>query len=190
MVDNEISIFWNHVGREHEVFQYANEIKKNSDEIKNKKIELCIQKCKQNKTTNRFIKYNSNILIETPNPENLENFIIVYCIDTGLQFSLNYKKKYSWWLIDIVDIEEVGENIYCVHDLFIDISVEKNGTYRVLDIDEFEYACSIGVLTKEQITKSIKSLANALNILNANLFPQTWLKEIVLQYQNKTLINT
>jgi predicted RNA-binding protein associated with RNAse of E/G family len=46
---------------------------------------------------------------------------------------------------------------FCVHDLFIDISVNTDGSYCVYDMDDFERAFSLGVMTHEQISRSLSS---------------------------------
>ena len=114
-------------------------------------------------------------------------------MESGLQFSLGHKKKYNWWLIDIVNIEEIEEKIYCVHDLFLDISIDCNGSYQVLDMDEFHFAYSNDILSNNHYEKAMDSFITILNTLNQDEFPSEWLNQIVEQYQpqlNDTLINS
>ena len=176
-----ISIFWNHIGREHGITEYAQTIKKNTDAIKKQKIEMGIKRCKE-VSKNRFIKHDEDTIIELAPEDAIENFIIIYCIKNGLQFSLDHKKRYNWWLVDIVEIERIENNIYCSHDLFIDISIEKDGMYRVLDMDEFHYAYINDILTPTQYNKAMASFISIIELLNHNAFPIQWLESLVEKY--------
>lgn len=178
----DLVIFWNHVGREHGGLDYAEDIRKNSPEVIQKCLELKEQLCRNNYQPNKFVRYNESTLIEFPSSQCDEKYIIIYSIDRGLQFSLNLKSKYPWWLIDVVDITEIRPNVFCVHDLFIDISVNLDGSYHVLDIDEFEMAVSLNILSQEQITQSLKSLHSILDELNSKTFPNETLKDLEQQY--------
>ncbi len=181
-MDKELLIFWNHVGKEHGGLNYVKDIKKNTDLIKQQTLQLLEKNCRENKQRNIFIRHNENILVEIPPYNSDENYIIIYCINEGLQFSLGHKKKHKWWLVDIVDIEEIKPNVYVVNDLLLDISIEPSGKYHVLDVDEFEEACSLNILTKEQMIKSLKSLDKAIKVLNQTTFPETWLIELSNKY--------
>jgi predicted RNA-binding protein associated with RNAse of E/G family len=178
----DLVIFWNHVGREHGGLGYTEDIQKNSSEVIQKCLEIKEQRCRNNYQPNKFIKYNESTLIELPSSESDKKYIIIYFIDRGLQFSLNFKSKYPWWLIDVVDITEIRPNVFCVHDLFIDISVNLDGSYHVLDMDEFEMAINLNVLSHEQITRSLKSLHSILAELNSRNFPNKILKDLEQQY--------
>ena len=151
-----------------------------------------LKRCKE-QAENQFFQHDKNTLVEIPALDSNDYFIIIYCIESGLQFSLGHKKKYNWWLIDIVNIEEIEENIFCVHDLFLDISVNDNGSYKVLDFDEFHFAYSNDILSNNHYEKAMNSFITILNTLYQNEFPSEWLNQIVEQYQpqlNDTLINS
>lgn len=182
LIHKELKIFWNHVGREHSTFSYSPTIQKNSEYIKKQTLEMKLKRCKED-TENQFIQLDQHTLIEISSNHSNEQFIIIYCIKSGLQFSLGHKKKYNWWLIDIVDIEEIEENIFCVHDLFLDISVNYDGSYKVLDMDEFHFAYSNDILSKNQYDKAMQSFITILNRLNDDEFPIEWLNQIVLEYK-------
>lgn len=175
-------IFWNHVGREHGGLDYTDDIRKNSPEVIQKCLELKEQRCRNSDRQSRFIRYDESTLLELPPPQSDKKYIIIYCVDRGLQFSLNLKSKYPWWLIDIVDIQEIRPNVFCVHDLFIDISVNFDGSYHVYDIDDFETALSSDVMSNEQISRGLKSLHTILTELNTKAFPNNILKDIEQKY--------
>lgn len=179
----EIKIFWNHVGREHGGLSYTATIKKNPEWLKKQALKVKLERC-LNDYTNRFIRHDENTLIEIPPLDSNENFIIIYCIKQGLQFSFNFKKKYNWWLVDIVDIEEIQPNIFCVHDLFLDISLESDGTYTVLDMDEYHFAYQIDVLSSAQHKKSMASYATIIEQLNTQTFDYNWLDSLRAKYIN------
>lgn len=178
----DLIIFWNHVGREHGGLNYTDDIRKNSPEVIQKALLLKEQRCRSNGRLNRFIRHDESTLVELPPLHSDRKYIIIYCIDTGIQFSLHFKSRYSWWLIDIVDIQEIRPQIYCIHDLFIDIAVNRDGSYHVFDVDEFEAALSLGVMTQEQISRGLKSFHHILTALNSKDFPYTMLEDIQKMY--------
>lgn len=180
-MNSDIRIFWNHVGREHGGLSYAPTIQKNTHVMKEQSLKLSLQRCMEQET-NRFFKHDANTLIEISPEATDQPFIIVYCMDSGLQFSLHHKSKYDWWLVDIVDIEELEQGVFCVHDLFIDIAVAREGTYQVLDMDEFHFAYKEDVLTPRQYDKAMNSFVLILEMLNRGEFPEEWLAELVEEY--------
>jgi uncharacterized protein len=177
-----IQILWNHIGREHGGLSYTSDIRKNSTEVIQAALKLKEERMIRDSNPNQFIRYNQTTLIELPPKQINEEFIIIYDIERGLQFSLQYKQRYPWWLIDIVEVEEIKPNLYCVHDLFIDISVNKDGSYNVLDMEEFHEAIQLKILSQKQTQNSINSLQLALHMLNSGEFPPPLVKEIQQRY--------
>jgi predicted RNA-binding protein associated with RNAse of E/G family len=175
-----ILIYWNHVGREHGGLKYTDDIRKNDEVTIKSALELKEKQCRTG--SNIFIQYDENTLIELSPLDSERRYIIIYCIDRGLQFFLIYKTKYPWWLVDIVDVKEVKPNVFCVNDLFIDISVNINDSYKVMDIDDYEIAFSLGVMTKTQVINSLKSFHSILDELNSKQFPNNLLIQIKEQY--------
>ncbi|MDP4164004.1 MAG: hypothetical protein Q8906_16305 [Bacillota bacterium] len=179
---DDLFIFWHHVGREHGGLDYTEDIRKNSLQDIQMYLEIKENHYRNVDHPNRFLRYDESTLIELPPLKSGQSFIIVYSIPDGFQFSLNYKTKYPGWIIDIVDIEEIRPNVFCIHDLFIDIAVSETGRYQVLDIDEYETAISLNVMTTEQIQRSLKSFHAILTELNSNNFPDRKLGVIKEQY--------
>jgi hypothetical protein len=175
-----ILIFWNHVGREHGGLDYTEDIRKNDADTISWALELKEKRARE--SSSRFIKFDKNTLIELPPLGSERKYIIVYCIDRGLQFSLNYKSRYPWWLIDIVDIQEVKPNVFCVHDLLIDLSVNLDRSYNVLDMDEYGNALTSGAMTEDQVKSSLNSFNSILEELNTKQFPNSLLVSITRQY--------
>jgi predicted RNA-binding protein associated with RNAse of E/G family len=186
---NDILIYWHHVGREHGGLTYAPTIQKNSLKVVNNTLKLKEDRIRQQDRPCQFIKYDSNTLVELP-PENSDsNFIIVYFIDQGLQFELNDRFSTYRWMIDIVDIEEMKPNVFCVHDYFIDIAVHDDSSYQVLDLDEFTIAFESDVMTKEQVTKSLTSFDVIIEELNRGEFPNQRLSNVVQRYMTEREIS-
>lgn len=180
-MDN-LAIFWRHVGREHGLGKYTDDLRKNAPEIIKEDLELKIAKVKQTTSSNRYLKVNDNILLEVAGDSVAEKFLICYLVAEGLQFSLNHKKSHHGWLIDLVDIQEVEPCLYSVSDLFIDIVVEPSGSYRVLDIDDFRQAVELEILDKDQVVKVLRSFEFILSKLNTGQFPLAILGELVKEY--------
>ncbi|TWT13330.1 DUF402 domain-containing protein [Planomicrobium sp. CPCC 101079] len=178
----DLLIFWNHIGREHGGLEYARDIRKNRESVIERYRDEKERYARNTKKPNRFIRYNASTLVELPPLESNRKFLIIYLIKEGLQFSLNFKSKHPWWLIDVVDIRELKPDVFCVYDLFIDISVRPDGSYQVLDIDEFEEAVRLGILSGNQVAHSLKAFHSALTQLNEGNFPNGLLKELEEKY--------
>jgi uncharacterized protein len=172
-----ITIFWHHIGREHEI-PYGSSIQRNNKQVVEaylkKKEDLALA------SGHRYIRVDSHTLIELPR-EHDPFFIIVYDINKGIQYSFKYKDK-SGWLIDIIDAIEVRENVYCIQDLFIDIYLSSDGTYQVQDLDEFYQAASLGVLSAEQSKQCLYKLNLVIEELENNVFPNPKLEKILATY--------
>lgn len=160
-----LTVFWHHIGREHGGLDYTDDIRKNSPETIDRYLRLKEEWVKNNSGSRKFHRYDENTIVEfSP----IDNFIIIYFIDKGLQLSLNTKSesKYPWWKMDVVNIIEIRPEVFCAQDLFIDVKVYKNGHYAVIDIDDFETAIQLGIITMPLISKALKSLHMALSELN------------------------
>jgi uncharacterized protein len=179
---NKVTIFWHHVGREHGLGKYTDDLRKNPPEVIKQDLALKMTRAKQSPSSHRYLKIDGNILLELASDSAEEEFLICYLITEGLQFSLNYKKSHPGWLIDLVDIEEVAPHQYCVHDLFIDIAVGASGSYRVVDIEDFVQAIELEILDKEQVVKVLRSLDFIVNKLNSGQFPLDILRPLVKEY--------
>jgi hypothetical protein len=116
---NAFGYFWNQVGREHGGLDYADDIRKNSPEVIQKCLVLKEQRCRNSNHLDRFVRYDESTLLELPSPQSGKKYL---------------KSKYPWLLIDIVDIQEIRPNVFCVNDLFIDILVNFDGSYHVLEL--------------------------------------------------------
>jgi ribosome biogenesis SPOUT family RNA methylase Rps3 len=181
-------IFWHFAGREHGGLNYTTDIRNNSSDVISKCKSIKEEFAKDIKKPNRFIKYDSNTLIELSPEESENKFIFVYFMDLGIQLEFNETKN---WLvmIDIVEVKEIKESVFCVTDLFLDIEVQVDGSYKVLDIDEFEEAISLGVLDKEQISWSLKALHIAIDKLNNKELVDNRLVKIQRQFETFPISN-
>jgi len=176
---SDLIVFWNHVGREHGGLTYTEDLRRNDPEVIQHALGLKEQQAREALGKVQYLRHDAHTLIEVAAAESAKKFIIVYCLDLGLQFSLNYKQKYPWWVVDVVDIEEVRPNVFCAHDLLIDVEIRQDGTYRVHDIDEFEEAISAGILTPRQIQVALRSFHWIIDRLNQHAFPDERIKEIM-----------
>ncbi|RIW39013.1 DUF402 domain-containing protein [Bacillus salacetis] len=177
-----VVVYWNHVGREHGGLKYTRDIRKKSPDIIEEAIRLKEARALSQHTPNRFLALNDSLVLELPPEGSGRKFIIIYQLDLGLQFSYGFKSSHNGWLIDIVQYEKKREDLICVHDLLIDIRVFEDGSYHVVDMDEFHEACSLGALSKAQLEESLASLAYILGKLNQKEFPDLELMEIRNRY--------
>ncbi|TYR76087.1 DUF402 domain-containing protein [Rossellomorea vietnamensis] len=177
-----VVVYWNHVGREHGGLKYTKDIRKNSEEVITKALSLKKQYALKNENGHRFLVLEESLIIELPHESSDKKFIIIYMLDLGLQFSYGFKSSHDEWLIDIVQFEQKAPGLVCVHDLLIDIRVFEDGSYHVIDMDEFHEAYRLGVLSEEQVKHSLNALSHILHKLNQKNFPGRTLEEIKSQY--------
>jgi uncharacterized protein len=178
----DVLVYWNHVGREHGKLEYTKDLRKNSPEIIEEAIRLKEARALNQEDPNRFLALNESLVIEIPPVNSNKNFIIIYLLHLGLQFSYGFKSSHKGWLIDIVEYEKKRDGLICVHDLLIDIRVFEDGSYHVVDMDEFYEAYSLGVLTEKQAEHSLKAFSYILKKLNNKEFPGQDIKEIKKKY--------
>lgn len=177
-----VVVYWNHVGREHGGLEYTSDIRKNSPEIIEEALRLKEARALSQAEPNRFLAWSESLVIELPPENSLKKFIIIYQMDLGLQFSYGFKSSHKGWLIDIVEYEKKQDGLICVHDLLIDIRVFEDGSYHVVDMDEFYEAFTIGAISKEQVEKSLRALSYILEKLNQGEFPEKQVVEVKERY--------
>ena len=177
-----VVVFWNHVGREHGELKYTKDIRGNSQEVIDRAIRLKEEQAVTKKNPNRFIRVEPSIIIELPPEKSAKKFIIIYLLDQGLQLSYGFKNSHHGWLVDIVQYEKRKENLICVHDLLIDLRVFKDGSYHVIDMDEFYEAYRLGAVSEERMGHSLKVFSYILEKLNNKEFPMQIIEELKDEY--------
>ncbi|MGD6968455.1 DUF402 domain-containing protein [Rossellomorea vietnamensis] len=177
-----VVVYWNHVGREHGGLKYTKDIRKNSEDVITKALSLKEQYALKNENSHRFLALEESLIIELPPGNSAKKFIIIYMLDLGLQFSYGFKSSHEGWLIDIVQFEQRTPGLVCVHDLLIDIRVFEDGSYHVIDMDEFHEAYRLRVLSGEQVEHSLNALSHILHKLNQKDFPGRTIEELKSQY--------
>lgn len=184
---SDILIFWHHVGREHGGLKYTKDIRKNSEEVINEYMKLKEMRWVGEQHPNRFYKFNEQTLVELPPNQSDKDFIIVYFIDEGLQFEYKYDKdkQQHLWVIDIVNIKEIKDGVYRVSDYFIDINIYFDGSYQVLDLDEFKEAFERDIITSKEVIQALHSFHLIVNKLNENNFPDSRLNTVFKHYYKK-----
>ena len=173
-----LSVFWHHVGREHGIGGYAPDLRKNDPETVARYLTYKEQRAEPGSNGHRFVRHDEQTLLELP-PENAPcSFLIAYRIDQGLQYSIGYKKHNPWWLIDVVQIVEIRPSTFCVRDLFLDIQVNRDGSYKLLDMEDFDTALRLEIISLAEGCSAFRSLATALADLNSGRFPPDWLASL------------
>ncbi|WP_421381392.1 DUF402 domain-containing protein [Bacillus salacetis] len=178
----DVVVYWNHVGREHGKLEYTKDLRKNRPEIIEEALQLKEDRALNQENPHRFLALDESTVIELPPESSNKKFIIIYQLELGLQFSYGFKSSHQGWLIDIVEYEKKRDGLICVHDLLIDIRVFEDGSYHVVDMDEFYEAYSLGALSEKQVSHSLNALSDILGRLNKKQFPGELIEEIKQQY--------
>ena len=95
-----------------------------------------------------------------PNPDGKRIFLTYYFVDRGYTISKVFNKRGKWlyYYCDIMEMKQVGQMRYVMVDLILDLIVHANGSYEVLDIDEFADAIEKGELGRTKQVYTLRRL--------------------------------
>ncbi len=99
--------------------------------------------------------------------------ISCYFIKEGFKVSkfLDKNGELVYWYCDIIETEyDAEENAYTFNDLLIDVIIEKNGSVRVVDLDEIAEAMDKNILSDALIKKAVRRADKLLNIIYSGRF--------------------
>ena len=124
-----------------------------------------------------IVKKTKDIIITTWNTLNhkiaFHHGCSCYFLKDGIKVSKFYRADNSllYWYCDIVDYEfNEEENALVVTDLLADVIVDTQGITRVLDLDELADALEQGLLSEDQLKKSLRRLNKLLTIIYKDKF--------------------
>ncbi len=96
-----------------------------------------------------------------------------YFLKEGFKLSKFYRHDGSllYWYCDIVEYDwsEDGTSLI-VTDLLADVIVYTDGRTKVMDLDELADACSLGLITQEQLQKALRQLNRFLTYIYKDKF--------------------
>lgn len=97
-----------------------------------------------------------------------ERGISVFFVKEGWKVSkiFDHDGKFQYWYCDIIDIvKNENENSITYEDLLFDVIVYPTGKFKVMDCDEAASAFEVGLITKEQLVKALKSMHELLEVV-------------------------
>lgn len=89
-----------------------------------------------------------------PNPDGKRIFLTFYMVDQGYTVSKVFNKQgeFLYYYCDIMEMKQVSKLNYVMVDFVLDLIVHGNGSYEVIDIDEFADAIERGdIPLKKQV---------------------------------------
>lgn len=98
-----------------------------------------------------------------------------YFLKEGYKVSKFYRSDNSllYWYCDIVDYEYDKEsNALIVTDLLADVIIYPDGRTKVVDLDELADGLEHGIISQEQLTRSLRQLNNLLSLIYRDKFDQ------------------
>ncbi len=104
-----------------------------------------------------------------------------YFLNEGLKVSKFYRDDGTllYWYCDIVscDMDEAG-SVLTVTDLLADVILYPDGRVKVADLDELAEAAEQGLITVEQLCRSLRQLNHLLTLIDRDKFDrlQTYLE--------------
>ena len=109
-----------------------------------------------------------------PKPK-LSHGFSCYLLKEGLKISKfkDHQNELYLWYCDIVEISFCKEeNSYLFTDLLADVTISKEGSVQVLDLDELAVAVKNNLITKEQLIKALNSTQKLLDWIETGQFCQ------------------
>ncbi len=96
-----------------------------------------------------------------------------YYLKEGFKVSkfLDDNDELVYWYCDIIETQyDAAEDAYTFNDLLIDVIIEKDGTVKVVDLDEIAEALEKDILDKEMVIKAVNRASKLLDIIYSNKF--------------------
>ena len=106
-----------------------------------------------------------------------------YLLDKGFKISkvFDHNDQLVYWYCDIITHSyEASSNSLTVIDLLVDVIVMKDGTLKVLDLDELAEALKQGLLSKEEACQALEKTNSLLKDIYEGRFKEY--QEIVESY--------
>jgi len=174
----EVRIVWHHVGREHGLNgTYTTELRLNSPEV----VAKYLAEKEALRSPNRCYQHDADTLVELPPAGSDRQWIIVYFLDRYLQFSFGYK-RHGWWLADVVSYAQSESGATIVRDLLLDVEIDADLRYRIIDGEEFVKATESGIVPFDEALSAMQALFTLAVELDHNKFPDSRLERIYEQY--------
>jgi galactokinase/mevalonate kinase-like predicted kinase len=103
---------------------------------------------------------NNCFATQYPNPDGKRIFLTFYMVDKGYTLSKVFNKEgeFMYYYCDIMKMKQVGKWRYVMVDLLLDLIVYADGSYDVLDIDEFANAIDKGELKRNRQVYALRIL--------------------------------
>jgi predicted RNA-binding protein associated with RNAse of E/G family len=94
------------------------------------------------------------------NPDGKRIFLTYYFVRKGYTISKVFRRsgEFLYYYCDVMEMRQVGKLRYVMVDLLLDLIIEPEGHYRLIDIDEFADSLEKGVLKKRQQLHALRTL--------------------------------
>lgn len=123
---------------------------------------------------------------KTINPkQEFASGISYYVIDKGWKISefFNEEGNFIRWYCDIISTEIKDNSTYIFTDLLADVIIEEDGLVKVVDLDELADAFRDGLISGEELRKSMYQLNELLSVIYEGNFCKY--TDIIKSYINK-----
>ena len=98
-----------------------------------------------------------------------------YFIKDGFKVSkfLDDNDDLVYWYCDIIETDrDTAEDSYTFNDLLIDVIIEKDGTVKVVDLDEIAEALEKKILDEATVIKAVRRAGRLLDIIYGGRFDE------------------
>ena len=96
-----------------------------------------------------------------------------YFIKQGFKVSkfMDDNDELVYWYCDIIETDhDIDADAYTFNDLLIDVIIEKDGTVKVVDLEEIAEALEKDILDKQTVIKAVDRAAKLLDIIYSGKF--------------------
>ena len=106
------------------------------------------------------------------NPDGKRIFLTYYMVDQGYTLSKVFSKQgeFMYYYCDIMEMKQVGKRRYIMVDLLLDFIVHANGSYEVIDIDEFANSIEKGELKRKKQVYALRRLHEMIQLQKKRRF--------------------
>jgi uncharacterized protein len=95
-----------------------------------------------------------------PNPDGKRIFLTYYFVRKGYTISkvFNRSGEFLYYYCDIMEMRQTGRLRYVMVDLLLDMIIDSDGRYHLVDVDEFAAAIEKGQLKRRQQVHALRTL--------------------------------
>ncbi len=116
------------------------------------------------------------------NPDGKRIFLTYYFVKKGYTISKVFKRsgEFLYYYCDVMEMHQVGRLRYVMVDLLLDLIVYPDGSYHLLDVDEFADSIEKNHLKKKQQVYALHTLHRMLQLTTEKKLIPSFIQEATM----------